>query len=238
MLKFEGVLELVRKSSKLFKTVVIITNGYYLAKLTDNKRLAALQALDAAGLTVLSVSRHGVSEEENAKVMYLNTSSSLVSQTWAENVGDFENLKRMRWVCVLQKDFVDSPESVREYVDFCADSGVGEVCFKELYVSTSTESIFHNEESNKFSAEHQVPLSLVLDFCEEHGFKKVSELPWGAPIYEGNWRGRRVKIAAYTEPSVFWERVNGVCRSWNLMADSECLVTLEDGGSGVLPATT
>ena len=49
------------------------------------------------------------------------------------------------------------------------------------------------------------------------------------------WRGRELKVAAYTEPSVFWERSNcgGVCRSWNYMASGEVLASLEDRDSQV-----
>lgn len=83
----------------------------------------------------------------------------------------------------------------------------------------------------------QVPLRLVVDWCEAHGFAKVSELPWGVPIYEGEWRGVRLSIAAYTEPSVVWERTNEarLARSWNLMASGDCLASLEDAESVVCP---
>lgn len=48
-------------------------------------------------------------------------------------------------------------------------------------------------------------------FAEQHGFDMESHLPWGAPIYRGVWRGHslRIAIAAYTEPSLFWERTEG-----------------------------
>jgi hypothetical protein len=66
------------------------------------------------------------------------------------------------------------------------------------------------------------------------GWSRVEQLPWGAPIFKGDWRGRRVRVAAYTEPSLLWELTNGICRSWNLMADGRCLASLEDRKSGVL----
>ena len=55
------------------------------------------------------------------------------------------------------------------------------------------------------------------------------------PIYSGEWRGAPLSIAAYTEPSVVWERTNPqrLARSWNLMASGECLASLEDAESRV-----
>lgn len=140
----------------------------------------------------------------------------------------------MRWVCVLQRGGVDSQTSLSAYLDFVAESGVPEICFKELYVSTSAESLYHDAASNKWALENQVPLSLVISFCESNGFSKISELPWGAPVFEGLWRGKSIRIAAYTEPSVFWERSHGLCRSWNVMADKSVLASLEDKTSNVM----
>ncbi|MFY0540871.1 hypothetical protein [Nannocystis pusilla] len=57
--------------------------------------------------------------------------------------------------------------------------------------------------------------------------------PWGAPIYAGTIAGNRVRVAAYTEPSLFWERTHGLARSWNVMADHTCLVSLEDRASAI-----
>ena len=58
-------------------------------------------------------------------------------------------------------------------------------------------------------------------------------LPWGAPVYDVFVHGRPIRIAAYTEPSLFWERTRGIARSWNIMADGRCLASLEDRGSVV-----
>lgn len=84
-------------------------------------------------------------------------------------------------------------------------------------------------------AKHQVPLSIVYDFAEKHSWEKIAELPWGAPIFKGQWNGQEMQIAAYTEPSVYWERVNGVARSWNIMSDGAVLASLEDPRSKVAP---
>jgi hypothetical protein len=42
-----------------------------------------------------------------------------------------------------------------------------------------------------------------------------------------------LRIAAYTEPSLFWERTQGIARSWNVMADGRCHVSLEDRASEI-----
>ena len=80
-----------------------------------------------------------------------------------------------------------------------------------------------------------MPLSLVLEFAERHEFSLVERLPWGAPILRGTWEGKPMQIAAYTEPSLYWERTNRVARSWNQLADGRCFVSLEDRASEIGP---
>ncbi|CAM9211815.1 unnamed protein product, partial [Ectocarpus fasciculatus] len=234
MMPFNKLLALISQCS-VFDTVCMITNGYYLSQLDENSRKHALLQLDSHGLTVLSVSRHAATDSENEKIMYLDTQSTCVAKTWAQmhERGSFSRLTRMRWVCVLQKGGVDNVVKLQEYLDFAASSGAPEICFKELYVSTSTESLYHDAVSNTWSEENQVPLSLVMDFCSNNGFKEIVRLPWGAPVFEGTWGGKTLRIAAYTEPSVYWERSNGLCRSWNLMADKSVMASLEDKDSAI-----
>ena len=136
-------------------------------------------------------------------------------------------------ICVLQKGGVENEEGIRNYINYAAENGVTQVCFKELYVSTSSESYYHRYESNIWSRENQVPLSLLTNYLEKVGAKILYRLPWGAPIYGLVVNGTRMKIAAYTEPSLFWERTSGIARSWNIMSDGEVLASLEDKGSRV-----
>ena len=234
MMPFQRLLALISQCS-VFDTVCMITNGYYLSQLDDRARESALSQLDCHGLTVLSVSRHAALDSDNENIMYLDTKSACVAKTWARmhDEGLFSKLTRMRWVCVLQKGGVDSSMKLKEYLDFAASSGAPEICFKELYVSTSTESLYHDAASNSWSKENQVPLSLVMEFCSSNSFTEIAKLPWGAPVYEGTWNGKRLRIAAYTEPSVYWERSNGLCRSWNLMADRSVMASLEDKESRI-----
>jgi hypothetical protein len=110
------------------------------------------------------------------------------------------------------------------------------VCFKELYVSSLSENPWAPSVVNRFCEENQVPLAVVLEAMKSLGFVKRDELPWGSPVFEGEVEGRRVKVAAYTEPSVGWERANRFVRSWNVMADGSCLASLEDPKSRVAHA--
>ena len=97
--------------------------------------------------------------------------------------------------------------------------------------SAGVDSRLRSIDTNEWSAEHQVSLEVVLTWAAERGATIFSRLPWGAPIFEVRVRGRVMRVAAYTEPNLFWERTNGVARSWNLMADGSCLASLEDRGS-------
>ena len=236
---------LVRACAAELPKVVLISNGYVWgaglarqvpdAAAAFDQRTAALRRLREAGLTVLAVSRHGPDSLSNTRIMALDTGSDLIPPA-AEAAG-----LTMRWVCVLQRGGVEDATSLRAYVDWAAASGVHELCFKELYVSSSAASRYYSHAANLWARERQVPLRLVVDWCDAHGFTKVAELPWGVPIYAGTWRGAPLSIAAYTEPSVVWERTNPghVARSWNLMASGECLASLEDAGSTVcLPRET
>jgi hypothetical protein len=164
--------------------------------------------------------------------MHLDAKSEGIAAAWSSSRPDFPTLA-LRWVCVLQRGGVEDRATLEAYLDWAASTGVSEICFKELYVSSSVESEYHDRAANEWSAAHQVPLRLVLDLARDAGWRLRESLPWGSPIYEGLWRGVPVRVAAYTEPSVFWERTHGICRSWNVMADGRCLASLEDRRSEV-----
>jgi hypothetical protein len=232
LLRFDLLVELVRECARLFSKVVLITNGYFLQTLPETERGKALIALADAGLTVLSVSCHHHDAKTNLAIMKLDTRPERIAATWTA-LGRQMHRLRLRWVCVLQRGGVDSPRSLAQYLDWTTAHGVSEVCFKELYVSTSCESIYHDYAANEWSYRHQIPLQLVLQFAHDRGWTEFERLPWGSPIFQGDWNGRSVRIAAYTEPSLFWERSRGIARSWNLMADGRCLASLEDRDSKV-----
>lgn len=230
LLAHDKLLGLMATAARHFPTLVMITNGHYLGHATPDERLRALDDYHANGLNVLSISRH--SPDRNAEIMGLDTCSERVAKTWKENRDRLGGL-RLRWVGVLQKGGVSDEVSLAAYLDWVAETGVEEVCFKELYVAASSESRYSESEYNSWCARHQVPLSLVVDFLEWNGGVRCGELPWGAPIYSLRWRGRGIRVAAYTEPSVYWERKHGIGRSWNLMADGSCYANLETSDSRV-----
>jgi molybdenum cofactor biosynthesis enzyme MoaA len=221
---------IVREAAALFSRVVLISNGVKWARMEEEERASAIGKLDAAGLSILSISRHHPDSSRNTALMNIETGSEHVARTWAAKRSRLQRLK-LRWICVLQRGGVEDRASLESYLDWAAETGVDEVCFKELYVSTSIESEYHDRAANAWSFDHQVPLRLVLDLARDEGWERVDALPWGSPIFESR---RGLRVAAYTEPSLLWERANGVCRSWNLMADGRCLASLEDRKSEVL----
>ena len=92
-------------------------------------------------------------------------------------------------------------------------------------------SYYYEHEANKYSYENLISLSLILDFFKDMNFKLLHTLPWGAPVYTGIFNGFVFKIAAYTEPSLYWEITNNISRSWNIMSNGECFASLEDKNS-------
>lgn len=116
-------------------------------------------------------------------------------------------------------------------MDWVVESGVEEICFKELYVASSQESIYYNNETNIWSRNNQISLNLIIEFMQQYNGKIIERLPWGSPIYHLHWKNCKLTVVAYTEPSIYWERSNGICRSWNIMADGQCYASLEDRNS-------
>jgi wyosine [tRNA(Phe)-imidazoG37] synthetase (radical SAM superfamily) len=228
MLPHDRLIRLMQQCGNYFGKVVMITNGYNLGHMGEDERYTTLLEYENAGLTVLSVSRHAANNVQNKKIMHVDTFSERVANTMGKN--NFDRLK-MRWVCVLQKGGVSNMDEIEEYIDWTISTGVKEVCFKELYVSTSEESVYHNNESNVWSRNNQISLKLVLDFVKKNNGVKVNQLPWESPIFKIIRNNTELLIAAYTEPTVYWERANNMCRSWNLLADASCYASLEDKAS-------
>jgi hypothetical protein len=206
---------LVRGLAERFPRTVLITNGSRL----DTERIRSLRD---AGLTTLALSRHGLDAAHDARIMGLSIASAALALE-ARRLG-----LRTRAVCVLQRGGVHDAEAVLRYLDRSSIDGFDEVCFKELYVSSLAENPWAEGTVNAFCAAHQVPLSTVTTTLMAAGFARTSTLPWGSPVYEGEARGGHIRVAAYTEPSVGWERTNRQVRSWNVMADGTCMASLED----------
>jgi pyruvate-formate lyase-activating enzyme len=232
LLSWRRIQEIVRTCKRHYEKVVLITNGVRLASLPESELAAQLRGLALAGLSVLSVSRHHHEEDVNAALMKLNTRTPTLLKTGAA-VSEMIPQLTLRLICVLQRGGVESAADVNDYIQWAAGYGVREICFKELYVATSEESVYFSREANAWSARNQVPLDIVHDWACENGFEVCDRLPWGSPIFGGTTGGRPMRVAAYTEPSLFWERSRGLARSWNVMSDGTCLASLEDRGSDV-----
>jgi molybdenum cofactor biosynthesis enzyme MoaA len=224
--------QLVGACASRFNKVVLITNGHVLAVLSESDRVKRLGDLYDSGLRVIAISRPHFEREQNERLMRLSTPVEELISSWRENQGRWPEL-RLRLISVLQSGGIEDEISVEKYLSWATKQGVEEICFKELYVSTSVESIYHDRLANEWSRRHQVPLSLIRRFVERHGFALGSMLPWGAPVYRGKWLNRPLRVAAYTEPSLFWERSQGIARSWNVMTDGRCYASLEDRASEI-----
>jgi hypothetical protein len=140
---------------------------------------------------------------------------------------------RTRAICVIQRDGVATVRDVQAYIARSAEDGFAEVCFKELYVSSLRENAWARNSVNRHCEDQRIPLSIVVSAVERLGFERTAMLPWGSPVYSGEIDGRPIRVAAYTEPSVGWERTHGLVRSWNAMADGTCLASLEDPSSTI-----
>jgi hypothetical protein len=218
LLRLEALCDLVGDLRERFPKTLLITNGQSLSQ----ERLSSLRD---AGLTTLAISRHGLSPAHDEAIMGLRVDSAMLAQGGAA-LG-----LRTRAICVIHRDGVADGSGVKQYLERSARDGFQEVCFKELYVSSLSENPWAPSAANQYCEANQVPLSVVIDALTELDFAEVDRLPWGSPVFEGHIGNRMLRVAAYTEPSVGWERTNRLVRSWNLLADGTCLASLEDPSS-------
>jgi molybdenum cofactor biosynthesis enzyme MoaA len=230
IIKFEETLKCVSLAARYFDKIVLITNGISLSKGSDEKILERLKNLKSAGLSVLSISYHHHDLDVCAEIMGVKTNAVKILQA-AKNANP-ATIPELRLVCVIQQGGIATQADIQQFVEFAAENHVAQVCFKELYVASSDESLYSKSKENIYSRDHQVSLSEVLEYCQD--LDQINQLPWGSPIFRKQFSNRHVDIAAYTEPSVGWERNSGLARSWNYMADKKCYASLEDPSS-VLP---
>ena len=228
LIKEEVLFDIIEKCAKYFPAkVVMITNGYCYATQSFDKIEEQLERLTQKGLTNLSLSVHHYNRAKNTQIMHLDNPIENILEVFRDNRFSLV----LRLICVLQKEGINSHKEISNYLKWAGSFGIKEICFKELYVATSLESYYFEYSANDFSYENQISLSLVIDFCEQNGFKQVATLPWGSPLYEGYFEGNFFSIACYTEPSLHWELLHKLSRSWNIMSNGECLASLEDKSS-------
>lgn len=221
ILGFDNINKILSISNKYFEKNVLITNGMFLNDLTKEK----ISSLKSNGLSVLSLSCHHYDEEKNTQIMGANTGIHSI----IKEISNIKEKPEIRLVCVLQKGGIDSLEEIENYINFAIRNNITQICFKELYVSSTEESLYSKSKENLYCKNNQISLKLILDYSKKH--EKIAELPWGSPIFRILKEDQFVDVAAYTEPSVGWERYHGIARSWNYMADNNCYATLEDMNS-------
>lgn len=226
IMPFDEIVEGLKISSRFFKKNVIISNGLFLSKLDEDSIIDRLKTLKDAGLSVLSLSYHHYDPVKNAVIMGMDTNAEKIMKAYSKC--DRNEVPRLRVVCVLQKGGVDSATEIQGFIDKALEYGIDQLCFKELYVASTYESLYSKKKENIYSRDHQVSLTTVIEFAQQRNLKVIKELPWGSPIFRYECETGFVDIAAYTEPSVGWERSNGIARSWNYMADNKCYASLED----------
>lgn len=228
ILPFPQLLELTSILGEHYSSILLINNGSMIDKWrrqNPEEALKKLQLLQQAGLTRIAISRHGVNEEMDAKILGIPVKSHEVMHL-IQKAGISS-----RYICLLQKGGVETALDIENYLIRASSEGIQEVCFKELYVSSLSENPKSPSKENIYCMEHQIPLSLLIQTLTSLGFETHQQLPWGSPVYTGMIQGKPMKVAAYTEPSVGWERRHGIVRSWNLTSDGDCLASLEDPAS-------
>ena len=233
ILPFDNLNKIISLSRKYFDKVVLITNGYFISS-SDNA-IDKLTQLSQSGLSVLAISRHHYNDAKCESIMKLQIIFSKITTAFLQMKSQLETSPlRLRLICVLQKGGVDSVDEVEKYIEWAISLGIEEVCFKELYVSSSTESLYYEKKANTWSYENQVPLSMLTKHIEQQGWTKLFTLPWGSQVYRVIKGNKSIQVALYTEPSISWELENKLCRSWNLMSDGRCYASLETMDSQIL----
>lgn len=222
LIKEEDLIKIIKIAKTYFDKVILISNGLFLSEQSEEVILDKIKQLIDAGLSVLSISYHHYDFEINSIIMGKKIKTDYLLDILKKN--NINNKLTIRLICVLQKEGISNQNEIKKYIEYAITKKVNQICFKELYVSSTEESLYAGQEQNKYSEENQISLSILTDFLDNTS-NKFYELPWGSPVYK--YKGI-IDIAAYTEPSVGWERINGIARSWNIMADGKCFVSLED----------
>lgn len=229
ILKFSNLLNIIEIAKKHFNKIVLITNGLFLSKLSEEEMNKKLTSLIETGLTTLCISYHHYNEFKNADIMGINT--SITNLILNINKHPLRNKIKLRLICVLQKNYIDTVPEINNYINFALNLNVEQVCFKELYVASTNESLYSNSKENEYCLTHQTPLSEVINWAKCNNLVFKSKLPWGSPVFTYTKDSKDIEIVAYTEPSVGWEKLNKIARSWNILSDGKCYVSLEDKNS-------
>lgn len=223
---YDGICDIIKIANEYFSNILLITNG----KEIENYSEKQLNNMAKLGLKRIAISVHSYNLEKNNDIMNLKVDyKHIIKKIKKAGI-------KVRLICVIQKNGVANEEDIINYIKFSLELKVFEICFKELYVSTKVESDYYNSKANQYSKDNQVDLSIVKNTMNKLGAKIKNTLPWGAEIYSLPLHKLSsdvmfIDVAAYTEPSVGWERTNGIARSWNITKDGQCYASLEDNKS-------
>lgn len=216
----------------IFKKRILFSNGVFLEKnKTEEEIIENIYKLKEAGLNTLSLSVHHYDISKNTFIMGVDTKFDRLISIYRKIPHDKKPCLRL--ICVLQKNGIDSVKEIENFIKFASDNDITEICFKELYVSSGLESLYSTFDSNIYSQKNQVSLSVLTDYAKSLNLIVINKLPWGSPIFEFNVNHKNIKVAAYTEPTLGWEKANGIARSWNYLSDNKCYVSLEDKQSNI-----
>lgn len=230
IMKFEEIVNILNISNKYFDNNTMISNGLFLSKKEKAEIKSKLNMLKSSGLNVLSLSYHHFDPLINKEIMGIDTKIEQIFDAHAELDSELSPLLRL--VCVLQETGIHDKDSLESYLKFAINNKVKQICFKELYVASTHESLYSNTSENSYCKENQIGLDVIHTLItENYKNEKIAELPWGSPIYRIYMNNKSIDVAMYTEPSLGWERKNGIARSWNYMADKKCYASLEDMNS-------
>lgn len=227
-----NLLSVIRLARPKFQKTILFTNGIFIeSKSSDLEIISKITQLKNAGLDTLSLSVHHYDIEKNKFIMGVDT--KFIRLISILKMMKKEDRPSVRLICVLQKEGINNQKEIDNFINFGLENDIEEICFKELYVSANTESLYSTLESNRYSEQNQVSLSLVLDYADKLGCKSIKSLPWGSPIFEFTKNHKSIRVAAYTEPSLGWELTHGIARSWNYLSDRKCYASLEDNSSQI-----
>ncbi len=228
----DNLINVIKLAKNIFSKKILFSNGIFLEKnQTDNQIINNIHQLKQAGLDTLSLSVHHYETSNNTFIMGVDTKFNRLISIYKTIPKDKK--PNIRLICVLQKNGINNASEIQKFIQFAADNDINEICFKELYVSSGLESLYSTLESNIYSEQNQVSLSVITDYAKSLNLIAVNKLPWGSPIFEFNVDNKIIKVAAYTEPTLGWEKTNGIARSWNYLSDKKCYVSLEDNTSNI-----
>lgn len=226
IMKFDEIIKILNISKRYFSKNIMISNGLFLSKKKDEEIKQRLIDLKSNGLDVLSLSYHHYDPLKNKEIMGIDTKIENIFNVKNEIK---ESIPLLRLVCVLQKSGIHNENSLDSYLRFAIRNKIKQICFKELYVASTHESLYSKTKENIYCEENQVRLDIIQSIItKNYKFEKIAELPWGSPVLRVYIEDEILDIALYTEPSIGWERTVGIARSWNYMADKKCYASLED----------